>query len=62
MTIITIVLRMLKHSEALLADLDCPLAEAALHDVHNARLNVETLARISGPEHSVHVTGSRDVI
>lgn len=46
MTILTVALRMLRHTEALLGELDSSLAQAACHDVHNARLNLETLARI----------------
>jgi hypothetical protein len=59
MSLIGITLRMLKHTEGLLSELDSPIAQAALHDVHNARLNIETLARVVDREHSVHVTGER---
>lgn len=61
MSILTIlVLRSLRWSEGALSEMDGPLAEAAFHDVHNARICIETLARVTERNSLAnHVTGER---
>lgn len=56
---LTISLRMLKHVEALLSELDSPIAQQSCERVHRARLDIETLERIEERGLKGHAIGDR---